>query len=63
MLMAFGCASNTSNPSVPDSINAINERPSDIQDTTVTPIPNGYAPPNDSVDTSHRVKDSGNSSK
>ena len=63
ILMAFGCAGNTSNPSAPDSINAINERPTDIQDTTVSPIPDGYAPPNTSADTSQRLKDSIDSSK
>jgi len=60
--MTLGCASNTSNSSTPDSINAIDQR-RDINDTNVTPIPDGYAPPNDSVDTSKRIKDSINSSQ
>ncbi len=60
--MALSCASNTSNSSTPDSINAIDQR-HDINDTNVTPIPNGYAPPNDSVDTSKNMKDSIGSSK
>ncbi len=61
MLMLFSCAGNTKKSSTPDSINAIETRPP--QDTTVSPNPNGYTPPNTKTDTSQRVKDSVNASK
>jgi len=61
IVMAFGCGGSTSNSSTPDSINAIEQHP--LQDTTVSPNPDGYAPPNTDIDTSQNIKDSIDSSK
>jgi len=55
-LIFVSCASNTDKQTTADSANAIDQRP--LQDTTVSPNPDGYAPPNAEVDTSQRVKDS-----
>ena len=55
-LFFVSCASNTDKQTTADSANAIDQRP--LQDTTVSPNPDGYAPPNAEVDTSQRVKDS-----
>ncbi|MEP6467045.1 MAG: hypothetical protein ABJB05_12120 [Parafilimonas sp.] len=50
------CSSNTNKKTDTDSANAIEQHP--LMDTMVSPNPNGYAPPNATVDTSQRVKDS-----
>jgi len=55
-LIFVSCASNTDKQTTADSANAIDQRP--LQDTSVSPNPDGYAPPNAEVDTSQRVKDS-----
>lgn len=54
--MFFSCQNNLKNTPAADTVNAIDDRP--LQDTTVAPFPDGYAPPNADVDTSARVKDS-----
>ncbi|MEP6683512.1 MAG: hypothetical protein ABJA35_09640 [Parafilimonas sp.] len=55
-LIFVSCSSNTNKQTTGDSVNAIEQHP--LQDTTVSPNPDGYAPPNTTVDTSQRVKDS-----
>ena len=50
--MFLSCSSNTGKTSGTDSMNAIEDHP--LQDTTVDTLPNGYAPPNDSIDTSNK---------
>lgn len=52
----LGCGSNTNNNATTDSANAIGGP--QIQDTSVTPRPDGYATPNAKVDTSQNKKDS-----
>lgn len=56
MLVFFSCSTGTDKKPGPDSMNAIENRP--LEDTTVAPFPDGYAPPNADIDTSARVKDS-----
>ena len=56
MIMLFSCQNNLNNTPAADSVNAIEDHP--LQDTSVAPFPDGYAPPNADVDTSVRVKDS-----
>ena len=52
----LGCGSNTNNNTTTDSANAIEDHPS--EDTQVAPLPDGYATPNATVDTSKNKKDS-----
>lgn len=56
ILAFFSCSMSSDKKPGPDSINAIEDRP--LEDTTVAPFPDGYAPPNADIDTSARVKDS-----
>jgi hypothetical protein len=56
ILTFLSCSSNTNKQTPADSANAVEQHP--LQDTTVSPNPDGYAPPNTTVDTSQRVKDS-----
>ena len=56
MLVFFSCSAGTDKTPATDSMNAIEDRP--LEDTTVAPFPDGYAPPNTEIDTSERVKDS-----
>jgi protein-tyrosine phosphatase len=56
LVMFFSCQTNPEDKSATDSMNAIEDRP--LQDTSVAPFPDGYAPPNTDIDTSARVKDS-----
>jgi hypothetical protein len=55
-LIFVSCSSNSNTQTTADSGNAIEQRP--MQDTAVSPNPDGYAPPNAEVDTSQRLKDS-----
>ncbi len=55
-LIFFSCGGSNQKAPVTDSANAIGS--SQIEDTQVTPIPDGYAPPNAEVDTSKKMKDS-----
>lgn len=59
--MTFSCSNNSDKENNTDSMNAIEDHP--LQDTQVAPFPDGYAPPNDSIDSSQRVKDSVTHSK
>lgn len=52
----FGCAGSSGKAPITDSANAIEDHP--LQDTQVSPNPDGYAPPNAAIDTSKRIKDS-----
>jgi hypothetical protein len=61
MLLFFSCSSNNNKAAVTDSANAIEQHP--LQDTNVTPVPDGYAPPNTKVDSSRNKEDSVNASK
>lgn len=56
MLMCTACGSHTIDEGTKDSINAIEDHP--LLDTSVSRIPDGYAPPNADIDTSKRIKDS-----
>ncbi len=56
ILTFFGCSSNNNKAPVTDSANAIEQHP--LQDTTVDTLPNGYAAPNDSVDSGNHHRDS-----
>ncbi|HEY2726330.1 MAG TPA: hypothetical protein VGI61_04095 [Parafilimonas sp.] len=56
ILTAFSCSSNTNKTTVTDSANAIEDHP--LQDTVVDTLPNGYAAPNDSIDSGNHHLDS-----
>ena len=55
-IIFFSCGGSNQKAPVTDSANAIGGP--QVQDTQVTSIPNGYAPPNTDVDTSQKMKDS-----
>ncbi len=56
VIIFFGCAGNSNNNTAPDSVNGIEDHPS--EDTQVAPRPDGYATPNAKTDTSQNIKDS-----
>ena len=56
MLIFFSCSGNSNKTPTTDSMNAIEDHP--LQDTSVAPYPDGYAPPNTNVDSSQKTKDS-----
>jgi len=56
MLLSFGCSTNSNKSSTTDTMNGIEDHPA--QDTSVTPRPDGYAPPNAKIDSSEKTKDS-----
>ena len=56
VISVFGCATQTEKTSAGDSMNGISTN--GIEDTTVSPRPDGYAPPNTEIDTSENRKDS-----
>lgn len=58
LTLLFSCSSgkNDKSKQAIDTMNGIDNR--GIQDTQVSPQPNGYAPPNTKIDTSQRLKDS-----
>jgi len=58
ILTFFSCSDNAGKISSADSANAIDENNNAMQDTAVSPNPNGYAPPNAKIDTSEYRKDS-----
>ena len=55
-MIFFSCSPGSDKKQGLDSMNAIEDRP--LEDTTIAPFPDGYAPPNAEIDTSARVKDS-----
>ena len=56
MLLSFGCGNNVNNSSTKDPMDSIEDHP--VQDTSVAPFPDGYAPPNTKIDSSEKTKDS-----
>ena len=56
MLTFFSCANKTERASDMDSMNAVGNSPA--LDTVVDTLPNGYAPPNDSVNSANHHLDS-----
>lgn len=56
LLLLAACGSMDNDKGMKDSINAIDSK--NLMDTSVSPLPDGYAPPNSDIDTSQRVKDS-----
>jgi hypothetical protein len=64
MLMLFiSCGSRTENTSTADTMNGVDTRPRDDNNDSAITHPDGYAPPNTSIDTSQKTKDSINASQ
>jgi hypothetical protein len=61
MIMFFSCQDSLKNTPPEDSTNAIEDHP--LQDTSVAPYPDGYAPPDTKVDSSQKTKDSARAAK
>jgi hypothetical protein len=62
LILCISCGSRTENTSGADTMNGIEMRPANDTDSAIT-HPDGYAPPNATIDTSQKTKDSINASK